>query len=124
MKAVHNPSDILKSHFDRLKEIVPEIYQHEIDTSSKEEQLFSLLKRSLGVIEAVYFQNKEMFTPARVDEYSKLIAEMKSLGFSYVANKELMEKAAAAAIMTQKLPMAKAGDATRSKGADGAKKAM
>ena len=102
-------SDLLKSHFDRLKEIIPEVYDSKpTEAEYREEKLFGLMKRSLSIIEAVYFQNRDLFTLARAEEYNKLIEELNDLGFSYLANEELLEKAAAATIMGGKLPMEKA----------------
>jgi len=103
-------TDILKEHFEQLKNAVPEIYaQSNIQPElTKDEQLFEIVKRTLRIIEAVYFQNKDMFTVTRAEEYQKIISELQEIGYSYVANQELMEKAATAAIMQAKLPMEKA----------------
>ena len=101
-----SPSDILKDHFEKMKEIVPEVYEDPDET--REAKLFALMKRSLGIIDAVYFQNREMFTLARVEEYGQIIKELESLGFDYHGNAELIEKAASATIIQAKKPMEKA----------------
>ncbi len=100
-------SDILKSHFEKMKEVIPEVYESQQD-ETHEEKLFGLMKRTLTIIEAVYFQNRDMFTVARVEEYGKIVEELKALGFDYHGNEELINKAAAAAIMNAKKPMEKA----------------
>jgi hypothetical protein len=119
-----SPSDILKSHFEKLKEVIPSMYEEVSGNESEEEKLFDLLKRSLTIVEAVYFQNREMFTLARMEEYGKIIEELAALGYDYHGNKELMEKAAAAAIMNAKLPMEKAKGKAVDSQSDPAKKAM
>lgn len=102
--------DILKEHFEQLKQAVPEIYA-KTDASlqpTRDQKLFEMIKKTLSIIEAVYFQNKEMFTNTRAEEYSKIVAELKDMGYNYLPNDELIEKAAAAALMKAKLPMEKA----------------
>lgn len=103
-------SDLLKEHFDEMNRIIPEIYkEHEPKQETREDKLFAIMKRSLGIIEAVYFQNRDHFTLARMEEYGKLVAELNELGFDYSANPEILDKATSAAIMSAKLPMEKAG---------------
>ncbi|MDH5609496.1 MAG: hypothetical protein OEY56_08450 [Cyclobacteriaceae bacterium] len=82
----------------------------------KQEELFGLMKRSLTIIEAVYFQSREMFTPVRAEEYSKIITELTALGYAYQGNQDIMDKAATAAILHAKLPMEKAKGANRRAG--------
>ncbi len=115
-------TDILREHFEELKKTVPEIYAKSdvIPETTKDQKLFELVKRTLRIIEAVYFQNREMFTTTRAEEYSKIINELKALGFTYVANEELLEKAAAAALIKAKMPMEKA----KGKNLSDSKKAM
>ena len=107
MKLETTASGILKSHFEKMKEVIPEVYEAKTD-ESHEEKLFGLMKRTLTIIEAVYFQNRDMFTLARVEEYGKIIEDLKTLGFDYHGNEELINKAAGAAIMNAKKPMEKA----------------
>jgi len=104
-------TDILREHFEQLKNAVPEIYaaSEKSPEVTQDQKLFEVVKRTLRIIEAVYFQNKEMFTVTRADEYQRIVSDLKDLGYSYVANEELLEKAATAALMKSKLPMEKAG---------------
>lgn len=102
-------TEILRAHFEKLKETLPKVYEsslHEEETT--EGKLFNLLKKSLTVIEAVYFQNSDMFTSSRAEEYKHIIEELNQMGFDYKGNQELIDKATAAAIMGAKLPMEKA----------------
>ncbi len=103
-------TEILKEHFEELKKAVPEIYAKSAirPETTKDQQLFEVVKKTLQIIEAVYFQNREMFTATRAEEYSKIVKELEALGYSYGANAELLEKATAAALMRAKLPMEKA----------------
>lgn len=108
MKMSNSPSEILKSHFEKMKEVIPEVYEEKSPDETREAKLFALMKRTLGIIDAVYFQNRDMFTLARVEEYGEILEELKKLGFDYHGNTELIEKAAAATIMNAKKPMEKA----------------
>ncbi len=108
MKLSSSPSEILKSHFEKMKEVIPEVYEDKSPDETREAKLFALMKRTLSIIDAVYFQNRDMFTVARIEEYGKILEELKILGFDYHGNTELIEKAAAATIMNAKKPMEKA----------------
>lgn len=101
---------ILSEHFERLKELVPEVYSQQIVKEEEPEstKLFGMLKKTLGIIEAVYLQNRDMFNQARVEEYGKIIEELKALGYEYRGNDELLDKAANQLIMAAKKPMEKA----------------
>lgn len=102
-----NPS--LKEHFDKLKELVPEVYSKKNDLYSEKERLYDLLKKSLGVIEAVYLQNQETFGKSSIAEYGKIIYELELMNFDYEGNDELLSSAAAQILMQSKKPMKKAG---------------
>lgn len=102
-------TEILREHFEQLKKSIPEVYEASTkNDETKEDKLFDLLRKSLTVIEAVYFQNSEMFTASRAEEYASIIAELKVMGYSYKGNQELIDKAARAAILSAKKPMEKA----------------
>lgn len=115
---------ILTDHFERLKELIPEVYTKDLphESQNMSERLFEVLKRSLQIIEAVYLQDREMFHSARIEEYGKIIKELKELGFEYHGNEELLEKATSGMIMAAKKPMEKAKGSK--KGAGGNRKAM
>ena len=103
-----NPN--LEEHFDKLKEILPEVYQPKDEIpASVGDRLFTLLKNSLGVIEAVYLQSPENFSTARLDAYSAIVTELKELGLDYHGNEEILNKAANRLIIQAKKPMEKAG---------------
>ncbi|MBV6645402.1 MAG: hypothetical protein KI790_08125 [Cyclobacteriaceae bacterium] len=108
MTTFKTASEILKEHFEQLQKAVPEAYNPTEKVETQEDKLFTLIKRTLFIVEAVYFQSKDMFPPTRMEEYMSIISELKELGFDYHGNEELVEKAAAAAIMSAKLPMEKA----------------
>ena len=116
-------TDILREHFEELKKTVPEVYAKNATPPEEttEDKLYALIRKTLNIIEAVYFQSKENFTLTRAEEYEKVVSELKALGFSYEANRELLEKSATAALMKAKLPMAKATGAAT--GRDASKKA-
>lgn len=102
-------TDLLREHFEKLKQSIPDVYEASSQNEeTKEDILFGLIRRSLTIIEAVYFQNKEMFTPSRAEEYTGIIDELEKLGYQYNGNPELMEKAARSAILSAKKPMEKA----------------
>ncbi|MCP4456792.1 MAG: hypothetical protein GY816_02000 [Cytophagales bacterium] len=103
-------SPSMVEHFDKLKAILPELYQpkEEIPATAAD-RLFTLLKNSLGVIEAVYLQSPENFSTARLDAYSSIVLELKDLGLNYRGNEEILNKAANQLIMQAKKPMEKAG---------------
>lgn len=100
----------LNEHFEKLKELLPDVYskhfKHERET--RNQKLFRMLKHSLGVIEAVYLQDSESFSLSKAEEYSKIIEELKDLGYSYSGHPGLMRKAASYMLMKAKKPMRKA----------------
>ena len=100
----------MAEYFNKLKSILSEVCEPkgEIHPSASD-RLFTLLKNSLGVIEAVYLQSPENFSAARLDAYSMIISELKDLGIDYRANDEILSKAASQLIMQSKKPMEKAG---------------
>ena len=100
----------LSEHFERLKELLPDVYSKHFkeERESKNQKLFRMLKHSLGVIEAVYLQNSENFSLSKAEEYSKIIEELQTLGYSYSGHPELLSKAANFMIMKSKKPMEKA----------------
>ena len=101
---------VLNEHFERLKELLPDVYSKNFkeERETKNQKLFRMLKHSLGVIEAVYLQNSETFSVSKAEEYSKIIEELKSLGYSYKGQPELLNMAANFMIMRAKKPMEKA----------------
>jgi len=101
---------VLSEHFERLKELLPDVYAKHFkeERESKNQKLFRMLKHSLGVIEAVYLQNGDNFSLSKAEEYSKIIEELKSLGYAYSGHPELLNKAANFMIMKAKKPMEKA----------------
>ncbi|WP_421878546.1 hypothetical protein [Marinoscillum sp.] len=108
-------NEILSQHFEQLKALVPEIYQHQPESEDhRATKLYEILKRSLGIIEAVYLQNAEGFKNVRMEEYGKLIRDLKSLGYDYEGNAELLEKAAGYLILQNKKPMEKAKGSKKS----------
>lgn len=108
-------NEILSQHFEQLKALVPEIYQHqEVSEDDRATKLYEILKRSLGIIEAVYLQNADDFKKVRLEEYAKLLRDLKSLGYDYEGNAELLEKAAGYLILQNKKPMEKAKGSKKS----------
>ena len=101
---------VLNEHFERLKELLPDVYSKHFreERETKNQKLFRMLKHSLGVIEAVYLQNSENFSLSKAEEYSKIIEELRSLGYAYTGHPELLNKAANFMIMRAKKPMEKA----------------
>lgn len=112
---IKTSTEILREHFEELKKSVPEVYAQNATppAETNEDKLYALIRKTLNIIEAVYFQSKENFTFTRAEEYDKVIKELQDLGFSYEANRELLEKSATAALMRAKLPMEKATGANR-----------
>ena len=102
-----NPN--LEEHFEKLKTILPDVYHDDEIPASAGDKLFTLLKNSLGVIEAVYLQSPENFSSARLDAYSAIVLELKQMGLNYRGNEEILNKAANQLIMQAKKPMEKAG---------------
>ncbi len=102
-----NPA--LKAHFERLKELVPEVYSKKNDHYSERERLYGLLKKSLSVIEAVYLQNQETFGKSSIAEYGKIVYELELMQYDYEGNDDLLSSAAAQILMQSKKPMKKAG---------------
>jgi len=110
MTDIKNPK--LLAHFEELKKTIPEVYrQHQEpgEEAQLSEQLYSQLKHALGIIEAVYLQNPDGFTSARVEAYALIVKKLKELGYTYPPNQEIMDKAAARLIMQSKMPMERAG---------------
>ncbi len=101
---------VLSEHFEKLKTLLPEVYAKHFkeERETKNQKLFRMLKNSLGVIEAVYLQNSDGFSLSKVEEYAKIIEELKGLGYAYNGHPELLEKAANFMIMQAKKPMEKA----------------
>lgn len=101
---------VLSEHFERLKELMPDVYAKHFreERETKNQKLFRMLKHSLGVIEAVYLQNSDNFSLSKAEEYSKIIEELRDLGYSYSGQPELMNLAAKFMIMKAKKPMEKA----------------
>lgn len=106
----------LNEHFERLKDLLPDVYNKHFkeEKETKSQKLFRMLKHSLGVIEAVYLQNSDTFSSSKAEEYSKIIGELKSMGYAYSGHQELLNKAANFMIMKAKKPMKKAtGETTK-----------
>jgi len=101
---------VLSEHFERLKELMPDVYAKHFkeERETRNQKLFRMLKHSLGVIEAVYLQNSDNFSLSKAEEYSKIIEELKELGYQYAGQPELMNMAAKFMIMKAKKPMEKA----------------
>ena len=110
---------VLSEHFERLKELMPDVYAKHFreEKETRNQKLFRMLKHSLGVIEAVYLQNSDNFSLSKAEEYSKIIEELKALGYSYSGQTELLNLATQFMIMKAKKPMEKAkGSAQREEG--------
>lgn len=110
MTDIKNPK--LLAHFEELKKSIPEVYTKNEGVGQNEElseQLYIQLRHALGVIEAVYLQNPDGFTAARVEAYAQIVQKLNDLGFTYPPNQEIMDKAAARLIMRSKMPMERAG---------------
>lgn len=101
---------LLTEHIEKLKELLPEVYAKHFreERETRNQKLFRMLKHSLGVIEAVYLQNSDSFSLSKAEEYSKIIDELKDLGYSYSGHPGLMKKAASFMLMKAKKPMKKA----------------
>jgi len=112
MRQDKNPT--LANHFQRLKEVLPEVYQQRqiSESEQKHDRMVTLLKHSLGVIEAVYLQNPDNFSPARVEAYASIVSELNSLGVIYSGNAELIGRAAGMVVLQAKMPMERAGRRT------------
>lgn len=117
-------NEILSDHFERLKELIPEVYTQNFPKEEENEKtkLYAILKRSLRIIEAVYLQDRDMFHSARIEEYGHIIKDLKALGYDYKGNEELLEKATGQLIMAAKKPMEKAKGKTKKDSED--RKAM
>ena len=111
---------VLSEHFNRLKELMPDVYAKHFkeERETKNQKLFRMLKHSLGVIEAVYLQNSDNFSLSKAEEYSKIIEELKELGYSYSGQPELMNMATKFMIMKAKKPMEKAKGKVQKPGED------
>ncbi|WP_421895450.1 hypothetical protein [Marinoscillum sp.] len=121
---MNDKNQILAEHFERLKELIPEVYSQEVmkTEDGDETKLFQLLKRSLGIVEAIYLQGGSPFNPATVEEYARVVKEVKSMGYDYSGNEGLLEKATGQLIMKAKKPMEKAKGKKKESGSD--RKAM
>ncbi len=119
-------TELLRQHFEKLKNSIPEVYEKSAHVDeTNEDKMFAIIKRSLSIIEAVYFQNSEMFTASRAEEYALIIADLKKLEYNYTGNVELLNKATKAAILSAKLPMEKAkGNKEKSSSTDTSRRAM
>lgn len=108
-------NELLADHFDRLKTLVPELYLREPNENSTttSDHMYRLLKRTLGIVEAIYLKNTEGFNPARLEEYAKVITELKSMGYAYEGPEELMENATNNLLLKAKKPMRKAKGGTK-----------
>jgi hypothetical protein len=110
MRKDKNPA--LAEHFEKLRSILPEVYfPKENDETDK---LFSLLKHSLTVIEAVYLQHPESFTVSRYYAYANILEELNKMGYNYKGNDALVERATADALKQARLPMERAGTKSES----------
>lgn len=103
-------SDETNEHYEKLKELLPDVYAKHFKEKkeTKDQKLFRMLRKSLGVIEAVYLQNSDTFSLSKADEYRKIIQELHSLGYGYSGHAELMNKASDFMLMKAKKPMEKA----------------
>tara|TARA_B100002051_G_C16489980_1_gene512395 strand:- start:135 stop:500 length:366 start_codon:yes stop_codon:yes gene_type:complete len=99
----------LKAHFERLKELVPEVYSRKNDHQAEIEQLYKLLKNSLGIVEAIHLQDNRQLHNASIEEYGKIIYQLELMGYDYEGNDDLLSTAAAQILMKSKKPMQKAG---------------
>lgn len=106
-----NKESILADHFERLRELLPDVYARSLnDEADHSTRLYDLLKKSMSIVEAVYLQHKETFQPSKLEAYGKIVRELNRLGYSYVGNEELVQKAAQHLIQAEKKPMVKAGN--------------
>lgn len=107
---MNQKNQILSEHFERLKQLIPEIYTKPPvkEEDAQTTRLYEMLKRTLRIVEAVYLQDRDMFHSARVEEYGKVIRELEAMGYDYHGNEELLEKAAGQLILAAKKPMVKA----------------
>lgn len=107
MRKDKNPA--LAEHFQRLKEILPEVYQPRSlfpENDPMNDRLVALLKQALIVIEAMYLQNQESFSTARVEAYVAIVSELNALGVKYSGHEGLMSKSTTS---LARLPMERAG---------------
>ncbi|RED93899.1 hypothetical protein [Marinoscillum furvescens] len=107
-------NELLADHFERLKSLVPDLYirEHDRSPTPNTDAMYGLLKRTLGIVEAIYLKNANGFNDARMEEYAKVIQELKELGFEYSGHEELMDKAASKLLMKAKKPMKRAKGGT------------
>jgi len=101
-------NSVLKDHFEKLRELVPEVYSKK-NNYTEREHLYDLLKKSLSVIEAVYLQNQDSFGKSSIAEYGKIVYELELMQYDYEGNDDLLSTAAAQILMQSKKPMKKAG---------------
>lgn len=117
------PSNALSEHFERLRALVPDLYKEgeNIANHATEEHLYELLKKSLGIVEAIFLQQAESFSDASMMQYGKIVEELKAMGFDYYGQKDLIDRAASKLIMQSKLPMEKAKGARKRSSGDNRK---
>lgn len=95
---------------EKLQQLLPDVYAKHLEVESqKSEELYQMLKRSLGVIEVMYMENSQQVSFTKAEIYAGLIRRMQSLGFDYEGNSELLEKASKHSVLKDKKPMQKAG---------------
>jgi hypothetical protein len=99
----------LSEDFEQIRDSLPDIYKEAKKMEGMADDLFTQLRHALGVIEAVYLQNPEGFTPVKVEAYAAIIRKLDELGLDYVANQQIMERTASRLILDARLPMSRAG---------------
>lgn len=106
---MNQKNSILSEHFERLKELIPEVYTSQPAVEGEiDKELLSLLRKSLNVIEAIYLQNGHKLNLRSTEEYGEIIQQLNNLGYTYEGNEELMQKAANQLLIDGKKPMQKA----------------
>lgn len=116
----------LSDHFEKLREIIPEVYTHPSlqEETAERNPLFKVVKRTLSIIEVLYLQNNDALRPATVEEYAHIISDLKALGYDYRGNEALLDRAAGNLIMQAKMPMKKARGVKKSSNQENTKKAI
>jgi hypothetical protein len=109
MNLTNLSTEALKAHIELLKSTIPQSFEKPLLPETREDKMYKLMRKSLSVIEAVYFQNSEMFTSARMEAYHEIIESLNDLGFDYIAHPELLKKYTTVAFVNAKMPMKKAG---------------
>lgn len=115
---MNQKKSMLSDHFERLKELIPEVYTHPSfqEESTENSALFKVVKRTLSIIEAIYLQDSNTLRPATMEEYARIVHDLRAMGFGYQGNGELLEKATSQLIMKAKKPMEKAKGSRRESG--------